>query len=365
MSNIFESTMQTVLSEKLADPLMIGRASLFLDINPSIKRYVIGRNEQSIELIEKLNIDGLIDDFSTDSFWQGIPVVKTEKVPTKALVANCSTSISPVRIKKHLDKSGITSIGINEIVYFSDGLIEKPKFQLEQIQDYKAHAAEYQNLFMLLEDNVSKKTLMDVLSYRLTANLKYMKTYDVRLQDQYFEDFLKLNKEFFVDAGGYDGDTTEGFCDRYPNYQKVFFFEPSTMNMEAAKKRLRPYSNIEYRLEGLSNKADVLPFDAGAGSASAVRNIGSTTINVVPLDEIAQHQRVTFIKMDLEGWEMNALAGAARTIRANKPKIAIAVYHKAQDFREIPQFISSINEDYRLFLRHYTQGWSETIMYFV
>jgi len=50
-----------------------------------------------------------------------------------------------------------------------------------------------------------------------------MMNYSVRLNEQYFEDFLKIDQEIFVDAGGFDGDTTELFCTKYPKYKKVFF----------------------------------------------------------------------------------------------------------------------------------------------
>jgi hypothetical protein len=72
-----------------------------------------------------------------------------------------------------------------------------------------------------------------------------------------------------------------------------------------------------------------------------------------------------FIKMDLEGWELKALQGAVRHIREDHPKLAIAVYHHPSDFWRIPEFILSIRDDYDLYLRHYTEGWSETVMYFV
>jgi hypothetical protein len=74
---------------------------------------------------------------------------------------------------------------------------------------------------------------------------------------------------------------------------------------------------------------------------------------------------VSFIKMDLEGWEMNAIAGAKQCISNNHPKLAIAVYHNAADFWKIPELILSMRSDYDLYLRHYTEGWSETVMYFI
>ena len=59
--------------------------------------------------------------------------------------------------------------------------------------------------------------------------------------------------EVFVDAGGYDGDTTEEFSKRYPNYKKVFLFEPSLSNLNKAKLRLNHHHSIEFFERGLSN----------------------------------------------------------------------------------------------------------------
>ncbi len=64
-----------------------------------------------------------------------------------------------------------------------------------------------------------------------------MRNYSVRLNEQYFEDFLLIKYEIFVDAGGFDGDTTELFCTKYPKNKKVLFFEPSVKNMKLAKKK--------------------------------------------------------------------------------------------------------------------------------
>ncbi|MBP7509952.1 MAG: FkbM family methyltransferase [Smithella sp.] len=77
------------------------------------------------------------------------------------------------------------------------------------------------------------------------------------------------------------------------------------------------------------------------------------------------NDKVTFIKMDLEGWELKAMQGAKKHIIEDKPKLAIAVYHNASDFWQVFEYVTSLRRDYRVFLRHYTEGWSETVMYCV
>ncbi len=68
--------------------------------------------------------------------------------------------------------------------------------------------------------------------------------------------------------------------------------------------------------------------------------------------------------MDLEGWEAQALEGSANIIKQNKPKLAIAVYHSSKDYISLYDYIMNINPDYNVYMRHYTEGWSETIMFF-
>lgn len=336
-------------------------------IDGKINTYVIGKNEQSLEISSRYKVCGIIDDYNASSdLWNGIPVVHTKDVDPSSIVINCVTSISPVLVRNHLRKAGLNNLlEISELISGRGDLLSLPWFVAQQREELKQNKAWWLALWSLVSDQVSKQTLIDVLRFRLTANSEYMSDYSVRLSDQYFEDFMQYKNEVFVDAGGFDGDTTEEFINRYPDYKKVFLFEPSTKNLEAAKKRLEGVRDIDFRSLGLSDIEGTLYFNADAGSASAITNGVGESISVVTLDKELENESVSFIKMDLEGWEMNALRGAEMTIKKKKPKLAIAVYHSAKDFREIPQYILKLNPEYKVFLRHYTQGWSETVMFFL
>jgi len=328
--------------------------------------YVIGKNDQSLEVINRYNVLGLIDDYDVSSgLWNGIPVVQTKDVDLSSIVINCVTSISPVLVRNSLRKAGLTNlINVCELIAGKGDHLTLPWFAEEQREEWKQNKEWWLSLDLLLSDQISKQTLADVLKFRLTANPDYTNAYTVRLSDQYFEDFMQYKNEVFVDAGGFDGDTTEEFINRYPDYKKVYLFEPSLKNLDAAKNRLQGRRDIDFRALGLSDREDTLFFNADAGSASAVTNSGGESISVVTLDKVLENEPISFIKMDLEGWELHALKGAEMTIKKNKPKLAIAVYHAAKDFRVIAQYILKLNPDYKVFLRHYTQGWSETVMYF-
>jgi FkbM family methyltransferase len=332
----------------------------------AIRRYAIGKNTETLRLHALAPLHGLIDDFSMGtSSWQGIPIVRTVDISHDALIANCSTSISPVAVLKHLSAHGLPHVvGLHELIVASEGRLAWPWFTESMRTELQEHLDAWMQIYDSLSDEASRRTFIDIVRFRLSCNPEYMKDYAVRVQEQYFEDFMKFSGETFVDAGGFDGDTSEGFAERYPDYRKIILFEPSQKNMAAARQRLAGYRDIDYRDIGLSDSACMLNFDQDAGSASAITDSASVSIPVDTLDAVVA-ERVSFIKMDLEGWEMKALQGSRRHISQDRPKLAIAVYHDSPDFRLVHQFVSGFGHDYKCYLRHYTQGWSETVMFFV
>ena len=84
---------------------------------------------------------------------------------------------------------------------------------------------------------------------------------------------------------------------------------------------------------------------------------------VVGLDEIAHGDRVTYIKMNIEGAEIDALRGAAQTIRRWRPKLAVAAYHRPADLWQVPALIREIHPGYRLYLRQHDGGLIESVVY--
>lgn len=359
----FENIIDLSLS---AVPKNSDLVSRFLSGKTDTPRYVIGRNDESLAVMRHIKLDGIIDDYVVNlPSWRGVNVCKLETVPSDAIIVNCATSISPVDVLDNIRRAGFLNvINYSDLLGYGHELFPLPWFVSQQRAEWSDSKIAWIELYGRLEDDESRKTLLDVLRFRLTADPMYMQGYGVRLKDQYFEDFMQLRHETFVDAGGFDGDTTEIFCNRYPDYSSVLFFEPSPKNIEMAKYRLKNLSRVEFFQLGLSDQPDSLRFNADIDSASSISPSGSLIVEVAPLDDVIT-KPVSFIKMDLEGWELNALSGAKNHIRQNKPKLAIAVYHSASDFLRIPDFILGLNQNYRIYMRHYTQGWSETVMYFV
>jgi FkbM family methyltransferase len=274
-------------------------------------------------------------------------------------------SIRP--LSAHARLAAISGI---EVLSYADLNRADPGFPLPDFvtsfrSDVAGNAAKWRWVESILADEESKATLKSLMRYRMTGDYAHMSSFSVRFSDQYFDPAVTMTEsEVFVDCGGFDGDTVLEFCRRNPKYKHIYSFEPSPVNFHRAVARLIELENVSLVPLGVSDSNGTLSFDASAGSASAVNSDGATVVNVVTIDEYIS-EPVSYIKMDLEGWELRALMGAAGHIRNDQPKLAISVYHHCSDFWRVPEYVLGIRKDYDVFLRHYSEGWSESVMYFI
>lgn len=105
--------------------------------------------------------------------------------------------------------------------------------------------------------------------------------------------------------------------------------------------------------------------DDEKGMNQKVTEKGTHKIPADTIDHLLKNEKVSFIKMDIEGAEMEALKGAAEVIKANKPGLAISIYHKPNDFYEIPLYIMALVPEYRLYVRHHSCFFADTVLYAV
>ncbi|MEH7384269.1 FkbM family methyltransferase [Bacillus sp. JJ1521] len=231
----------------------------------------------------------------------------------------------------------------------------------------KRNKEKFTEVFNMLSDDESKDIFYERINYCITANNEYL----IPKQStgpQYFdpEVISFSNDEIFIDGGAYIGDTVEGFLKAVNGkYKKIYAFEPEDTKHQEFFKRLSSHNNIELKPFGLWKSNDVLRFSSENSGSSQVTQCGNIEIPVVSIDETLMREPVTFIKMDIEGAEIEALKGAEKTIKKYKPKLAICVYHKPLDLIEIPLYLKSIVPEYSFKLRHYNNSASETVCYAV
>lgn len=236
------------------------------------------------------------------------------------------------------------------------------------LKDMKENYKEYLWLYDKLKDDESKQVLTDLCRFRLTGAIQFIKDAFDGNNVQYFDEkIIKCSEdEVFVDCGGFIGDTAVSYIESYLKYKKIYIYEPSPENIKICLKNTHNYENIVVRQAGVGAEKGKVAFSKEGSASSAINANGETdTIEIVSIDEDIQ-EKITFLKMDVEGEEINALNGAKNHILNDRPKLAICVYHIISDLWEIPKLICSIDPTYKLYLRHYRedQAW-ETVIYAV
>lgn len=193
-------------------------------------------------------------------------------------------------------------------------------------------------------------------------------------QGQYFDYFEAKENEVFVDCGCFDGSTCfnfAGWCG-HKGFDHIYSFEADPKNYERSKKTLEALGKCDLYPYGTADANKKVYFAADAFETSCIisreeaekRNFeGVEEIETVALDDILEGKRITFIKMDIEGAEYEALLGARKLIMENRPRMAISVYHKFEDFVTLADLVLGMHPDYRIAYRHYGFDELETIMY--
>lgn len=223
-----------------------------------------------------------------------------------------------------------------------------------------------------LADKISKEVFDKLLEYRMTNNKKLLpEIYDMDCP-QYFpeEDWLHPKRnEVFVDAGAYDGATSYNFCKwAREGYSKIYMMEPDPLMFSIMKEysRLKNMRNVESVNSGAYSFSGKIKFKEDSSTGSSRIDVeGNAIISVISIDEMLQGEKATFIKMDIEGAEMEALEGTRNTITKYKPRLAVSIYHKECDLWEIPYYILIHYPWYKIHVRHYALTTNETVMYAV
>jgi len=219
----------------------------------------------------------------------------------------------------------------------------------------------------ILADEKSKNILLGLIKFRQTHNKKDFPFCPIK-EEQYFFKEIKLNKdEVFIDCGAYIGDTIYKFKKRCRKYKQIVAFEPDSINFDKLKEKYENNKKITLINACVGEKEGKLAFSSQQGQGSGVvaddlygkRNVIS--IPVKTIDDL-NLEPVSFIKMDIEGEELNALKGAEKTILRDKPKLAICIYHSDEDMIRIAEYIHSIVPEYKLYVRHYGFVY-ETVLY--
>lgn len=266
----------------------------------------------------------------------------------------------------------------------------------------------YSEAYGLLADEASKRCFVAIIAARMFWHLKPIplmnevpfpsddgaitnlssRGYDIRLKIDAGSRYLTFDMEQYryksdtvdivaspgdivIDGGGYVGDSALYFAHRVGKTGKVLAFEFIPNNVTRLKENVQFNPHLEPQIELVEHplwgkSGHELAFD-DEGPASRVSN--STTAQkflTASVDDIVERKslpRIDFLKLDIEGSEVDALCGAEKTIRTYRPRLGVCLYHANEHFSEIPLMLKDMNPCYEFYVRHMTWGLGETVLY--
>jgi FkbM family methyltransferase len=174
-------------------------------------------------------------------------------------------------------------------------------------------------------------------------------------------------EDIVIDGGACTGDTAAVFSNAVGPRGRVYSFDPVADHLTILEYNARqfPHANVTVMPYGLSDKnvlAEPIVLNQYApGFRSGTREVPLRSVDY--LVNTKKIERVDFIKLDVEGAEMDAVRGARESIRRFKPKLAISLYHKPNDFFEIILYIKKRFPFYSCYIDHYTIHAEETVLY--
>lgn len=173
-----------------------------------------------------------------------------------------------------------------------------------------------------------------------------------------------------IDGGGCLGDTALAFAQDVGRDGHVYTFDPMLKHCEIMREAFQMNPRLASRID---------LFDVGLANADSERDASHSTQQPInpgarleeglptrTIDGLVASNKVTkidFLKMDIEGSELGALQGGELSLRRWRPRLAISLYHRPEDFFSIPLWLNSLDCGYRFFLDHYTIHHEETVLY--
>lgn len=307
---------------------------------------------------------GIADTFASDGFVRGHSFhgkvvlsysAAKEKYGDFIVLLSFASSLPDVlETIRRIDKE--QELYAPDVPVFGDTLFDRAFFLL--------HRQDLEETESLLADELSRRTLENVIRYKLTGKISYLDTCECA-EEETFSLLQTAEIRNYADLGAYNGDTIRKLIPVSPKLCEVTALEPDRRNF----RKLTEYAaTIADRLTvracniGAWSKKDLLSFHASgnrnAGLASSPTG-KTSTVETDTLDDILADRSVDFIKYDVEGAEREALMGSRRTIARYSPRLLVSLYHRSEDLYTLPRLVRDMNPSYSFYLRklRYIPAW--------
>lgn len=284
------------------------------------------------------------DDFVRGQMFRGFKVKKLSEFEGEFIIAVAFASSLPDVMKHIYSLCDKFRVLVPCVPVFGDEIFNRDFIE--------AHEAELNAAYALFEED-SKPIFAGCVNFMFGGELGTLKNI-TSSKDEVFKNIIKLSSdEGYLDLGAYRGDTVEEFLNYCNNeYNSITALEPDRRTFKKLTEYLKNVPESVAYQKAIYGESKTLIFSSKAGRQSTISSKGEE-IESITVDELCENKKITYIKMDVEGAEYEALKGAANTLKTQKPKLNIALYHKSRDIFELPLKIAEINPNYKFHLRRH------------
>ncbi|MGL5206032.1 MAG: FkbM family methyltransferase [Acidaminococcaceae bacterium] len=240
-----------------------------------------------------------------------------------------------------------------------------PLFEDDEVVDFSwltRYQEELLKVYTNFADDSSREVFASTLNYKLSGKLVYLQNITTQRNEDCQKLFQFGKDETYLDLGAYDGDTIKEFLGYIDfSYNKIIALEPDSKNFKKLQRFVQEngLKNTYLLNKGIWSEECSLSFTGSGGRQSALHTDGKAEVSVDAVDHIMQGKPVSYMKLDVEGAEFEALSGAAETIAKWEPKLFVAAYHRDNDLWRLPLLLWRLNKNYNIYLRKhpYVPAW--------
>ena len=328
-----------------------------------------GRDVCTVLVSEGFVVLGFIESIPRDRQVLGLPVLTWGELRSNHLTAQLVIGIFNREMPlddliKLSVSSGFADIFLPWDVYNQFGKQLGWRFWLSAHSLIVNNLSAIEKTYHSLSDDISKHCLLEICAFRLGRYNAYA---SFRSTDQqYFNGLTLKGKDkglCYIDGGAYNGDTYFELSE-HAKVTNAYLFEPDPDNYKtlvgAVKNVLFPIMCMPI---ALGDAYQILTFNAGSGEGGTISEMGRVHITAAALDDMLNSQHIDFIKLDVEGAEINALRGSMKIIKRCRPILAISLYHRPEDIWEISELLGQLCENYCFYIRQHFYNSFECVFY--
>lgn len=316
-------------------------------------------------------VDIYADHQNTDSFWKKrntevlFPSQITEASKRHKLLICCIATAPLIALRKKLTKEGWT-----DVVFFYDvaqGFVDRHPLNNGWFMK-ELDQSDQQNVRLVFgrwNDEASRAHYLQFLAWRRMRVELLSDKFPVQGDNRYFiPEVVSLfrDDEVFVDCGAHLGSVVSTFLE-YTNdkYTHLYAIEPDQNNFKKMTETLSGIGNLSMIEVALANENKLMSFSEGFDFASKLTTQGNALVEARKLDSL--NLSPTFIKMHLEGGELDALKGGLQTIQQCRPILAVTVYHNDDGVTLTPLYLMENLQNYRFLFRNHSWAGTGAVIY--